>query len=176
MKKRYNGNNTSKAGEKYYLDEVLEFMKGQKPLSALEKDLQPLAKDLRMTVTNILKDFRKTLPKNKQADDVILDLKNSLSNNIDKYIVRSFSLFSNPTKVVAQELKDNAAQWIKKNVIAKSWRLKEIAASSKAFGNIKDKQLAYAETMVEDILNVGRAEGKDPIRQLKTIGQKNTKR
>ena len=26
--------------------------------------------------------------------------------------------------------------------------------------------------MVEDILNVGRAEGKDPIRQLKTIGQK----
>ena len=172
FEKRYNGNNTSKAGEKYYLDEVLEFMKGQKPLSALEKDLQPLAKDLRMTVTNILKDFRKTLPKNKQADDVILDLKNSLSNNIDKYIVRSFSLFSNPTKVVAQELKDNAAQWIKKNVIAKSWRLKEMAASAKAFSNIKDKQLAYAETMVEDILNIGRAEGKDPIRQLKTIGQK----
>ena len=61
---------------------------------------------------------------------------------------------------------------LKKNVIGKSWRLKEAATSTKAFGNIKDRQLAYAETMVEDILNVGRAEGKDPIRQLKVIGQR----
>ena len=35
FQKRYNGNNTSRAGEKYYLDEVLEFMKGSKTFSLL---------------------------------------------------------------------------------------------------------------------------------------------
>ena len=169
---RYNGNNTSRAGEKYYLDEVLEYIKGQKPLANLEKDLQLGAKDLRKTITGILEEFKKTLPKGRQADEVVSDLRRSLTDNINKYVIRSFSLFSNPTKAVAPELKANAAQWIKKNVIGKSWRLKEAANSTKAFGNIKDRQLAYAETMVEDILNVGRAEGKDPIRQLKVIGQR----
>jgi hypothetical protein len=45
--KRYNTNDTSQASEKYYLDQVVEYLEGGLKLNQIPNDLRVLAKDLR---------------------------------------------------------------------------------------------------------------------------------
>ena len=46
----YNKGDSSPALQKYYLDQIEEFLRGQRKLSDLPTDLQPLSSDLKLQV------------------------------------------------------------------------------------------------------------------------------
>ena len=52
--------------QKYFLDQLDEYAKGQIKLTDLPKELQPGAKDLGNDVQKIMTEFKKVLPKGKE--------------------------------------------------------------------------------------------------------------
>ena len=115
-------------------------------------------------------EFKKVLPKGKDADELAKDLATVEVNNIGKYLVRSFQTFRNPEYVPDEKIMNGAISYLVNNVIKKNTNLKESARN--AFPKLKPEQ-AYIESAkmhAEDILRVGRAEGKSPLKQLKEIG------
>ena len=51
--------------QKYFLDQLDEYAKGQIKLTDLPKELQPGAKDLINDIQKIMTEFKKVLPKGK---------------------------------------------------------------------------------------------------------------
>ena len=72
----YNKGDSSPALQKYYLDQIEEFLRGQRKLSDLPTDLQSLSSDLKLQVKNTISEFKKLLPKSKKADEYLKDLEN----------------------------------------------------------------------------------------------------
>jgi len=177
----YNRSTTSPAIQRYYADEIKEIannilkdtdavVKGQRNLNDLPKELQALTKDLIKDIKKIQFEFKKVLPKGKDADELAKDLAAVEVDNIGKYLVRSFQTFRNPEYVPDEKIMDGAVDYLVNNVIKKNTNLKESAR--KAFPKV-DAEQAYIESAkmhAEDILRVGRAEGKSPLKQLKDIG------
>jgi hypothetical protein len=172
MRKRYNTNNTSQSSEKYYLDQVVDYLDGTLKLNQIPNDLRVLAKDLRDQLNSTLKEFSNSLPADK--GDVASEFKKYLTNNLKNYLVRSFSIFTKPNYVVPDEIKNRAAEWVVKNVVKRNIDLKEVAINSYNKNRVTAEQAyrLYADDIVEDILSVGRTEGKNPIEILKKIGTK----
>ena len=177
----YNRSTTSPAIQRYYADEIKEIannilkdadavVKGQRNLNDLPKELQALTKDLIKDIKKIQFEFKKVLPKGKDADELAKDLATVEVDNIGKYLVRSFQTFRNPEYVPDEKIMDGAVSYLVNNVIKKNTNLKESARN--AFPKL-DAEQAYIESAkmhAEDILRVGRAEGKSPLKQLKEIG------
>ena len=177
----YNRSTTSPAIQRYYADEIKEIannilkdtdavVKGERNLNDLPKELQALTKDLINDIKKIQTEFKKVLPKGKDADELAKDLATVEVNNIGKYLVRSFQTFRNPEYVPDEKIMNGAISYLVNNVIKKNTNLKESARN--AFPKLKPEQ-AYIESAkmhAEDILRVGRAEGKSPLKQLKEIG------
>ena len=177
----YNRSTTSPAIQRYYADEIKEIannilkdtdavVKGQRNLNDLPKELQALTKDLIKDIKKIQFEFKKVLPKGKDADELAKDLATVEVDNIGKYLVRSFQTFRNPEYVPDEKIMDGAVSYLVNNVIKKNTNLKESARN--AFPKLKPEQ-AYIESAkmhAEDILRTGRAEGKSPLKQLKDIG------
>ena len=177
----YNRSTTSPAIQRYYADEIKEIannilkdtdavVKGQRNLNDLPKELQALTKDLIKDIKKIQFEFKKVLPKGKDADELAKDLATVEVDNIGKYLVRSFQTFRNPEYVPDEKIMDGAISYLVNNVIKKNTNLKESARN--AFPKLKPEQ-AYIESAkmhAEDILRTGRAEGKSPLKQLKDIG------
>jgi hypothetical protein len=177
----YNRGTTSPAIQRYYADEIKEIannilkdadavVKGQRKIEDLPQDLQALTKDLIKDIKKIQFEFKKVLPKGKDADELAKDLATVEVENIGKYLVRSFQTFRNPEYVPDEKIMDGAVDYLVKNVIKQNTNLKESARN--AFPKLKSEQ-AYIESAkmhAEDILRVGRAEGKSPLKQLKEIG------
>ena len=170
--KRYNTNDTSQASEKYYLDQVVEYLEGGLKINQLPNDLRVLAKDLRDELNITLKEFANSLPADK--GDVASEFKKYIIGNVNKYLVRSFSIFTKPNYVVPDEIKNRAAEWVVKNVVKRNIDLKEIAVNNYNKNRVTAEQSyrLYADDIVEDILAVGRTEGKNPVEILKKIGTK----
>ena len=80
--------------------------------------------------------------------------------------------FSNPEYVPDKIIKDKAVDWIVKNFVKKS--KSERATAIESFPTIaKEKAYRnYAENIAEDILNLGRTEGRSQLSSLKDIGKK----
>ena len=177
----YNNATTSPAIQRYYADELKEItsnilkdadavVKGQRKLEDLPKDLQALTKDLINDIKKIQTEFKKVLPKGKEADELAKELATVEVNNISKYLVRSFKTFRNPDYVPDEKIMNKAIDYIVEKVIKKNTNLKESARNS--FPKLKPEQ-AYIESAkmhAEDILRTGKAEGKSPITQLRDIG------
>ena len=166
----YNKATTSRPMQKYFLDQLDEYAKGQIKLTDLPKELQPGAKDLVNDIQKIMTEFKKVLPKGKQADALAKDLANIEVKDVKKYLVRSFETFRNPEYVPPKEAVDKGITYIVDKVIKKNTSLKESARL--AFPKLKPEQ-AYKESAkmhIEDILRTGKAEGKSPLKQLKEIG------
>ena len=177
----YNRSTTSPAIQRYYADEIKEIannilkdtdavVKGQRKLEDLPQELQALTRDLIKDIKKIQFEFKKVLPKGKDADELAKDLATVEVENIGKYLVRSFQTFRNPEYVPDEKIMDGAVNYLVNNVIKKNTNLKESAR--KAFPKV-DAEQAYIESAkmhAEDILRVGRAEGKSPLKQLKEIG------
>jgi hypothetical protein len=178
----YNRSTTSPAIQRYYADEIKEIannilkdtdavVKGQRKLEDLPQELQALTKDLINDIKKIQTEFKKVLPKGKDADELAKDLATVEVNNIGKYLVRSFQTFRNPEYVPDEKIMDGAVSYLVNNVIKKN--MTTLGASARnAFPKL-DAEKAYIESAkmhAEDILRTGKAEGKSPLTQLKDIG------
>ena len=172
FEKRYNGNKTSPVGEKYFLDEVESFLRGKIKLNALPKELQTSSNELKNHIESIMKEFSKALPKGKDADDVVKALSASLNKDIKSYLLKSFKTFTNPNYVPDEQVVNNAASWLARNVISKNKDYK-IAANQtySKINNLNTRYETYGKDLVNKIMAEGRGEGKNPLAILKDIGQ-----
>ena len=169
---RYNGNKTSPVGEKYFLDQIDDFFRGKVKLSDLPKELQTSTQELKKHIEDVMKEFKKALPKGKDADDIVKSLDLSLGKDIRNYLLKSFKTFTNPNYAPDEKLIDNAADFLAKNVISKNKDYK-IAAKT-TYGNLKnmsDMHFAYGKDLARKILVEGKQEGRNPLATLKDIGQ-----
>ena len=166
----YNTATTSRPMQKYFLDQLDEYAKGQIKLTDLPKELQPGARDLVNDIQKIMTEFKKVLPRGREADELAKDLANIEIKDVKKYLVRSFETFRNPEYVPPKEVIDKAVIYMVDKVIKKNTSLKESARL--AFPKMKPEK-AYRESAkmhIQDILRTGKAEGKSPLKQLKEIG------
>ena len=168
---QYNSNQTSPALQKHFLDQVDEFLRNQRKLQDLPTELQALSKDLKQEIKNTMSEFQKMLPKGKDGDAITRDLRNIEVDKVQSYLLKSFSTFTNPNYAPDQGIYNKAVDWVAKNVIKKD-KTSRINAEAE-FGQ-KGTEQAYKESakmVVESILRAGRAEGKNPLTQLKEIGK-----
>ena len=163
---RYNTNNTSRSYEKMLLDDVVDFLDDRVKLGTVEKTLRPLAFELKTDINKILKEFGKNLPQGTK-DAVLKDLKKALTGKVDNYIVKSFSIFTNPKYTPDETIRINARNWIAKNVVSKNKDLREAALAAYGRENYIEK---YADDIVNDILAAGRTGGVNPVKILQKIG------
>ena len=166
---QYNKATTSPAMQKYWLDQVDDYVMNQRTLNDLPKELQGLSKQVKETLEEAVARFRSALPKGKKADEYVNALRNDLGKKTHSYLLRSFSTFTNPYHAVDPKIRENAVNWIAKNVINKNKNLRE--QSLKDFPNDTGFKNA-ANDMVDSILATGKTEGKDPLAILKFISQK----
>ena len=169
---RYNGNKTSPVGEKYFLDQIDDFFRGKVKINDLPKELQTSTQELKKHIEDVMKEFKKALPKGKDADDIVKSLDLSLGKDIRNYLLKSFKTFTNPNYAPDEKLIDNAADFLAKNVISKNKDYK-IAAKT-TYGNLKnmsDMHFAYGKDLARKILVEGKQEGRNPLSTLKDIGQ-----
>ena len=177
----YNAKTTSPAIQRYYADEIKEIannllkdadavVKGERKLNDLPSELQALTKDLINDIKKIQTEFKKVLPTGKQADELAKDLATVEVNNIGKYLVRSFQTFRNPEYVPSEDVMNKAVSYLVNNVIKKNTNLKESARNSFPKLKPEDAYIESAKMHAEDILRMGKAEGRSPLTQLKEIG------
>jgi len=156
---RHNTNNTSRSYEKMLLDDVVDFLEGRSKLGVVDKSLRPIAFELKKDINKILEEFGKNLPQGTK-DAVLKDLKKALTSKVDNYIVKSFSIFTNPKYTPDETIRKNARNWIAENVVSKNRDLREAALSTYGRKNAVEK---YADDIVNDILAVGRTGGVYPV-------------
>jgi len=160
----YNTATTSPASKDYYLDQVLSYLKGQTPKSALPKALQETAENLQKEMINTKKIFGELLPGG--------DLKNFILNNVKTYMRKSFSIFTNPEYMPEQKLKDGAKNWILNNVVKTNKDIRESALTLKTPKMSKAQALdAMAESMVHKILTNTKTDGIDPLKLLQQVSK-----
>ena len=169
---QYNKATTSKPMQKYYLDQIDEVVKGQRKLEDIPVEFQALTKDLMSEIRNIMSEFKKVLPKGKDADELAKEIANIETKNINTYLVRSFATFSNPDKAVKPEIMEKAVSFLVNNVIKRNQELKKSALRTFPKLNTEEAYRQSARMHAEDILATGRAEGKNPLRQLRQIGSR----
>ena len=166
FKGMYDTKTTSLASNQKYLDEVLEYIKGQRELSTLQKELRSNAQRLKKIMDSSKKEFAKLLP-----DDSLI--KPILEKNLQGYMRKSFEIFTNPNYAVDEGSKifKDAVAFMRK---IKSKDLddyaKEVArAEGITLSQAKDK---VAELQVKDILRYAKTDNKDPIQILTQISRK----
>ena len=168
FQKRYNTNLTSPVGEKYYADQVLEYLKGQLKggLNSLPKELRFYANELDQELKTLRKLYAKALPGSKKFDEY----KKVLLDDVNKYLRSSFGTFSNPMWLVNPRDKVRAAHWVAKNVVKRNKDYKKEAI--KAFPNVSAARahIKYAQRIVENVLHTGRTEGVNPLAAIEKIG------
>jgi len=170
---KYNTATTSPSSQEYYLNSVLEYLKGQKTLKTLPKELQITAKALGDEMNNIRKTFGDLLPEG--------DLKTAVLQNVKGYMRKSFSIFTNPEYSVSEaDPIFKAAQKLALSIVNKNKDLitragKFVRSKEEAYANIKTMPQAkeeVAKDMVRNILRLGKQDGYDPIKVLNDIAQK----
>ena len=166
---RYNkGIQNSPASQDYYLDGVLEFLKGQKTLAALPKDLRVTAKALKTDMDSIRKTFGDLLPSG--------DLRDAVLKNVKGYMRKSFAIFENPGYAVSETspLFKKAKQFALNLINGKGGAVLRVQAKKVYEGSGVSKGRArelQAEEMVREILRLGKVDMYDPIKNLNEIGK-----
>ncbi|ANS05659.1 hypothetical protein [uncultured Mediterranean phage] len=168
FERRYNANQTSPVGEKYFADQVLAYLKGQLKggLNALPKELRLQAKDLDEEFNKLRKLYANALPNSRK----FAEYKKMLLDDLNKYLRSSFATFSNPLYIVNARDKINATKWIVKNVVRRNKDYKK--QSRKDFPNVKTNRAynLYGRRIMENILHTGRTMGSDPLAAMEKIG------
>ena len=166
----HNTGTSSPALQKHYLDQVDSFLRNQLDLKDLPKEFQPLANSLKFEIKKIMTEFKKALPKGKKADKITKDLENIEVNKIQSYLLKSFSTFTNPNYAPDQKVFNTAVKWITNNVVMKNKDLREIALKKHAkLPTATERFDELSKMMAESVLFTARADGKNPLRQLKEI-------
>jgi hypothetical protein len=165
----YNKGDSSPALQKYFLDQVEEFLRGQRKLSDLPTELQPLASDLRTQIKKVMTEFKSLLPKGKNRDPLVKELEKIEIGKVSSYLVKSFATFTNPNYIPDENVLSKAVDWISKNVIKGELKKEAIRDFPKLSESEAIKE--SARNLAETILRTGRAEGVNPLVQLKEIGK-----
>jgi len=168
---RYKGNKTSPAGEKYFMDQVDEYLKGQRTLSTLPKDLQNTTEQVRKELIKTMEAFRKALPKGKQGDEVTKDIEKTLRGNTGNYMVRSFKIFTNENYVPPVKVVNGATEWLKKNIVLKDKEKRKLARLNYPNMQPNAAYTASAKEMVDEIMLTGRGDGQNPLDILRFISK-----
>ena len=168
---QYNSNEASPALQKHFLDQVDEFLRNQRKLQDLPTELQSLSKDLKQEIKNTMDEFKKMLPKGKEGDAVTRDLRNIEIDKVQSYLLKSFATFTNPNYAPDQAVYNKAVDWVAKNVIKKDKTSRLNAEAQFPSKKIDEAYKESAKMVVESILRAGRADGKNPLQQLKEIGK-----
>ena len=160
---KYNTKTSSEASQKYYLDQVLAFLKGNLKLNALPPELKGSASALQKELSLIKKNFADLLPEK--------DLKDFILKNLNTYMRQSFAIFTNPSFQPKKEVYDGAVNWVQKNVVEKNKDLKEEALKTLKTSKMTDKQAfnEMADSLTDKILKAGKQDGADPLRVLQQI-------
>ena len=166
---RYNkGIQNSPASQDYYLDNVLQFLKGQKTLASLPKDLRPTSQALSKDLNEIKKTFGDLLPSG--------DMKDAVLKNIKGYMRKSFSIFENPGYAVPETspLFKKAQQFALNLINGKGGGQFRVEAK-KVFGGPgvsegRAREL-QAAAMIRETLRLGKVDMVDPLLNLNKIGQ-----
>jgi hypothetical protein len=166
---RYNTNKTSKAYEKMLLDDVVDYLSGVKKLGSVEKELRPLAYEIRKDLTKILTEFGKNIPKGTK-NEVLADLRTALTGKLDNYLVRSFATFTNPHYLPDKVVRENARNWVRDNVIQRNKDLRETALAAHGKQFPKTYLNKYADDMIDHMLAQSKKGGVNPVQVLKDIG------
>ena len=150
--------------QKKYLDDVLDYLQGEIKADALPPKLRELAKELKKYTNDLKKEFGEMLP----TTDPIKYL---LSSNIDKYMRRSFAMFTNSSFQPGREAVLNAKEFVKDLIRKDSglFRQAEEAFPDEPIAKAIDD---YAELKVADIMHTARYELDDPFRALEKIAKK----
>ena len=171
FERRYKGNETSPAGEKYWWDQIDEYIKGQRKLNTLPKELRVESEQIKKELVKVMANFRRVLPKGKQGDDITKDIAASIRGNIGNNIVRSFKIFTNENYVPPTKVVNAASDWIKKNLVAKNPNMREAARKSYPNMSVQQAYKASADDMVKEIMLTGRGDGKNPLDILRFIAK-----
>jgi hypothetical protein len=161
--KRYNTSTTSPAGERHMLEQVYEYLRGNLKLSKLEPELQDISKSLKNEFDQIKKAFVSELPEKS-------GLRAFLESNLDKYMRASFGVFTNPRFTPADDVVERATDFMV-NVINKNEDFIEAAVRGVPVTEQAQAIRAFAKTNVENMINLGKREGIDPIVTLKQINR-----
>jgi len=159
----YNTKTMSPASQDYYLDTTLSYLKGQKKLDALPKELQGSASALNKELIKTKKTFAELLPEG--------ELKDYMLNNLKSYMRKSFAVFTNPEYAPDKKVLDGAVDWVNKNIVKKNKDLRIEAAALPGKAAAVDKQKAFSEQIVKSILQTGKQDNVDPLKLLQTISK-----
>ena len=189
---QYKTNTTSPASMDAYLDKVLAYLKNQVKLNTLPVELREMSKFLKDELMTLNKEFGKMLPKGQLRDAVI--------STVNPYLRQSFGVFTNPyyqptayyLNLVRERVKNgtlvdgskayhravadaenvvpHAVKFIT-NLIEHDRTLRKVATD--AMPDVP-KRMAInenAKRIVDDIIETGRADGKDPLKALQYIAK-----
>ena len=162
FKRLYNTNTTSPASKDQYLDQVLTYLKGDLPLEKLPKDLIDPSRGLNKELKQLKKKFADLLPEG--------DLKDFMLNNVQNYMRKSFSVFTNPAYKPKQEVVDGSVNWFEK-LITKNRDMRK--AALEGFKNVTPAQAIkeYAKVLTQKLLHDGKTNGGDPLAMLQRIAK-----
>ena len=171
FQKRYNGKHTSPVGERWNADKAIEYLKGQRALSTIPKELRLYLEDMKQQLDELRKAYGNALPRSEK----FADFKAQLLSDTNQYLRASFSTFTNPywaTEGVTGKIRKDAVNYILGRVVTKNKDLREAAV--KAWPNVKNSEAyrRYSERTVDNILHTGATGGRDPIAALRHIGFK----
>ena len=147
--------------QKKYLDDVLDYLQGNIKLEAVPGKLKSTAKELKEYVNQLKNEFKGMLPK----DDPLAML---LTADIDKYMRRSFSMFTNASYTPTKEAVLGAKNYIK-DLIKGSNQLFQEATQYFPKLSVDDAIEEYAQLKVGDIMHTARYELDDPFKALENI-------
>ena len=159
----YNTKTMSPASQDYYLDKTLSYLKDQKKLDSLPKELQGSASALKKELIKTKKTFAEMLPEG--------ELKDYMLNNLKSYMRKSFAVFTNPEYAPDKKILDGAVDWVNKNIVKKNKDLRIEAAALPGRAAAVDKQRTFSEQIVKSILQTGKQDNTDPLKLLQTISK-----
>ena len=165
---RYNKNTTSPVGQKYFNDQIMEYLQGSRKLSTLPKELQFAADDINTNLNQLRDAFSAALPKSKKFGD----LKKDLLKRGNTYMRTSFEIFDNPMFAPYPEVRKKAQDYITQKVVRGNKDMKEAAISMFPNVSVAKAYKQYADKLIDNILYTGKAEAIDPVKAMREIGTK----
>ena len=164
-KNLYNTKTTSPSSQQHYMDQVLSYFQGKTKLNQLPSLLQNSAKNLNAELLKIKKSFAGMLPEG--------ELKNYMLKNINTYMRKSFSIFTDPTYKPDKKIFDGAVDYMV-NLVKNNRDLRRAALEEPAFKSFKPeiRIKKSAEQLVKKILRDGKTNNGDPLEFLKAVSKK----
>ena len=163
FERRYDAKTTSPSGEQYLLEQVYEFIRGDLKLNKLPTEMQKPSQELKKTFDEIKQRFVNELPEGG-------GMRNAIQANLDKYMRMSFATFRNSGYKASPDVVEKATDFMVNRIKANENLLEQAVKGS----NLPTEEAVrnFARQNVDNILSMGKTEGRDPIEILQRINNK----